>query len=51
MNEKVMTISCANPLTVLLENGSMFHNQTNADRPRKLSVHKFGLLLDATASV
>ena len=34
----VMTISCAYPSTVLLENGSMVHNQTNADRLRKLSV-------------
>ena len=30
--ETVMTTLCANPPTVLLENGSMVHNQTNADR-------------------
>ena len=34
----VVTISRADPPTVLLENGSMVHNQTNADRLRKLSV-------------
>ena len=31
-----MTISRADPPTVLLENGSMVHNQTNADRLWKL---------------
>ena len=34
----VMTISRADPPTVLLENGSMLHNQMNADRLWKLSV-------------
>ena len=32
----VMTVSCANPPTVLPENSSMVHNQTNVDRLRKL---------------
>ena len=32
LTETVMTILRADCLTVLLENGSMFHNQTNTDR-------------------
>ena len=35
--ETVIAISRANPPTVLLENGSMVHNQMNVDRLRKLS--------------
>ena len=41
LTETVIPISCANPPTVLLENGSMVHNQTNTDRLRKLLLVTF----------
>ena len=35
--EMIIPVSRAKPPTVLLENGFMVHNQTNADKQQKLS--------------